>query len=77
VNAMEESRLWTWAHRELGDSACEEIQDACDSRSPDKSCICGDVLRTMQCYGIGVAAAIALVKRTPKWSRSVSEWTRS
>jgi hypothetical protein len=51
VTQLEKAQLWTWAHRELGDDACHEIQQACDdvSWTPEgnKPCICGDILEAL------------------------------
>jgi hypothetical protein len=52
MTQLEKARLWTWAHRELGDEACRDILSMCDWQlartvGDDYYCICGDVLGTL------------------------------
>ena len=44
MTTLEKARLWTLAHRELGDEVCEYVQAECDRRREGSECICADIL---------------------------------
>jgi hypothetical protein len=50
VTRLQLARLWSWAHRVLGDEACDFVQKECDRRQAAgelDSCACADVLKAL------------------------------
>jgi len=50
VTSLEKARIWTLAHRVLGDEVCEAVQAECDARraaGDGNECVCDEVLSVL------------------------------